>query len=180
MISLILYALILFIVEPMDAERKKLEEQKTLLDQEIQTFSVSLSASAGKDERVRGRSSFFLDPTLWRDIAFPALVDEMSDMARTQGIEVLEISQGVVETRGEDIEEGVVVQEKKGRHQILPIHFKLRSKFIHLGEFVYALEHMPLPIVVEGLKIDASDASLSGVVMQLSIHLYKKDKKGEA
>ncbi len=128
----------------------------------------------------------------WRDVSLPGILEEIGNQAKGSGVEILEIRQDASGEGGEEdpilkkagkfsVQEGIDRISGQGKTvnpvamAYLPrtIHLSVRAQFIRLGEYLYAIEGLPLPVVVESFRMGNTENPMA-IEMDFSLRLYEK------
>ncbi len=176
--GLILYAPVLFFFKPrlierkyLDAERIRLQEEMTALTASLQVIIPKVTVpeivptpptqtGSSRKEGALTSHTLALADLIDMDVSLSTILGEIGNQARLQGVNVIEVGQGDA--------------EKKDAYEIIPIQVKVRARFRNLEAYVASLEALPRPMVVDRLKIEATEDISPDVVMDLSLRVYKK------
>lgn len=160
--GMLVYAGFIFYYTPRVMERKKLHTQKAVLQQEVSALSSALPVliqNADKT-RVEGPSQQVAAPWIDSDASLSMILEEISRRARLQEVQLIEVKPSL--------------PEKRAGYEVLPLQMRTRSRFRNLGEYLSLLEHLPRPVTVNHLKIESSAETSPYVVVDMTLHIYKK------
>lgn len=153
----LLYSFVFFFYQPRMAERRRLDEQKKTLQQEISALSSALPVLMRKAEAAAPSEP---PPALTlSDASLSMILEELSRQARIKEVQLMELKPSPA--------------EKKEGFEILPIQIKIRSRFFNLGDYLFALERLPRPILIERLKIESTFESSPDVIAEMVLQVYK-------
>jgi Tfp pilus assembly protein PilO len=154
----LLYSFIFFFLQPRMAERRRLDEQKRTLQQEISALSSTLPVLMRQAEAAVNPSE--PAPALvLSDTSLSAILEELSRQARIKEVQLVELKPSPA--------------EKKEGYEILPIQIKSRSRFFNLGDYIFSLERLPRPIIIEHLKIESTTETSPDVNAEMLLQVYK-------
>lgn len=153
----LIYSFVFFFFLPRMAERKRLDEQKRNLQQEISALSSTLPVLMRKAEAAGTPEP---EPAgLLPDASLSSILEELSRLARIKEVQLIELKPSPV--------------EKKEGYEILSVQIKIRSRFFNFGDYISALERLPRPVIIERLKIESTAETSPEVTAELVLHVYK-------
>lgn len=152
--------LIAFVLQPRLEERRRLNSQKTTLQQEVSSLSSTLPVLLQRAEAAKTDPSASKSEVDLTDASLSSILDEIGRQARMREVQVVELKPNV--------------PENKEGFEVLPIQLKSRSRFFNLGDYIAALERLPRPIVVARLKIESTQETNPEVLAEMTLHIYKK------
>jgi Tfp pilus assembly protein PilO len=153
----LLYSFVFFFLQPRMAERQRLHEQKKTLQQEVSALSSTLPVLMRKAEAA---DPFEPGPALViSDASLSMILEEISRQARIKEVQLMELKPSPAE-------------QKEG-YEILPIQIKSRSRFFNLGDYIFALERLPRPVIIERLRIESTAETNPDVIAEMVLQVYK-------
>ena len=161
-VGAILYAAVFLLYLPKAAERRQLHAEKTALEQEVKTLSLTLPTLAQKIDEDGPRSSsetgaLFLALS---DDSLSKVLEEIAHAARSRDVQLLDLRPGVI--------------EKRDTYDVLPIQLKTRSRFHNFDRYLATLEKLPRPVIVDRMKIETTQETTPDVVVEMSLLVYMK------
>lgn len=161
-VGMLFYAAIIFYYKPRVMEREKLHTQKAALQQEVSALSSVLPVLIQKVDETKGEEPSLTVTLPWidSDASLSMILEEISRQARLQEVQLMELKPSL--------------PEKKAGYEILPLQMRTRSRFRNFGEYLSLLEHLPRPVTVNHLKIESTAETTPYVVVDMTLHIYKK------
>lgn len=160
--GMLLYASLVLYYKPRVMEREKLHTQKTALQQEVSALSSALPVLIQKADETKGVKPFPPAVAPWVDseTSLSMILEEIARQARLQEVQLIELKPGIA--------------EKKEGYDILPLQMKTRSRFRNIGEYLASLERLSRPVTVNHLKIESTEETTPYIVVEMTLHIYKK------
>ena len=158
-VGMLLYAAIFFYYKPRVMEREKLHTQKTALEQEVTALSSALPALIQKAAPTKMEKPVAA-PWIESDASLSMILDEIGRQARIQDVQLAELKPSPA--------------EKKAGYEIFPLQIRTKSRFRNLGEYLSSLEQLSRPVTVNHLKIESTAETSPYVVVEMTLHIYKK------
>lgn len=160
--GVLLYGAMMFYYQPRVIELKKLSTQKATLQQEVSALSSTLPVLIQKADQAKAGTSATPAAIPWidSDASLSMILEEISRQARLQEVQLMELKPSVV--------------EKKTGYEVLPVQVKTRSRFRNLGDYLSSLERLPRPVTVHHLKIESTTDTTPYVMVEMTLHIYKK------
>lgn len=166
-VGALFYALIILYYKPRLMEREKLYTQKSALQQEVVALSSALPVLAQKADAVNGEAPSPADVSPVAVSSLPPgaplsmILEEIGRQARMKEVQLIELRPSPAE-------------QKEG-YEILPVQLKTRSRFRSLGEYLAVLEQLPRPVVVYQMKIESTQETSPYILVDMTLHLYKRE-----
>ena len=158
--GMLLYAAVFFYYKPRVIEREKLHTQKAALQQEVSALSSALPALLQKGEAKKTDQPAGEISWIESDASLSMILDEISRQARFQDVQLMELKPSPA--------------EKKAGYEIFPLQIRTKSRFQSLGEYLSSLERLPRPVTVNRLKIESTAETSPYIVVEMTLHIYKK------